>query len=524
MADKIYIFDTTLRDGEQSAGISFSIDEKVEMARQLQRLNVDIIEAGFPATSPGDREAIARICREVRGPVIAGLARAVTSDIDTAWEAVKDAETPRIHVFISASEIQMAHQLRKNREDVMEMARAAVAHARKYTSDVEFSPMDASRADADFIVEICQAAIDEGATTINIPDTLGYAIPREMEARVRHVMENVHGIEKARVSVHCHNDLGMATANSLAGLLGGARQIEGTINGIGERAGNASLEEVIMAIKTRADFLDTYTDINTRELYNASRMVERYSGLMLQSHKAVVGKNAFRHSSGIHQDGVLKMRETFEIMNREDIGIPVGSSIVLTKVSGSHGLRSRLGDLGITPDDAEFARIYEAFKDVADAKDEVDDRDLLAIVSEQTQIAINDAWTLDLVQVSSGDHGAPTASVRLVGPDGSMREDAAIGTGPVDAIYKAINRVTGVQNTLTEFSVKAVTEGIDAQGEVTIRIDTDGGTYQGRAADPDILVASARAYVHALNRSIAAHGQAAARAAAAATQEAIGRV
>ncbi len=521
MADKIYIFDTTLRDGEQSAGISFSIDEKVEMARQLERLNVDIIEAGFPATSPGDREAIARICREVRGPVIAGLARAVKSDIDTAWEAVKDAETPRIHVFISASEIQMAHQLRKNREDVVEMARAAVAHARRYTSDVEFSPMDASRADADFIVEICQAAIDEGATTINIPDTLGYAIPREMEARVRHVMEHVHGIEKARVSVHCHNDLGMATANSLAGMLGGARQIEGTINGIGERAGNASLEEVIMAIKTRADYMGTYTDIKTEELYNASRMVERYSGLMLQSHKAVVGKNAFRHSSGIHQDGVLKMRETFEIMRREDIGIPIGSSIVLTKVSGSHGLRSRLADLGITPNDTELARIYEAFKDVADAKDEVDDRDLLAIVSEQTQIAVNDAWTLDLVQVSSGDHGAPTASVRLIGPDGAMHEDAAIGTGPVDAIYKAINRVTGLENTLTEFSVKSVTEGIDAQGEVTIRIDTDGGTYQGRAADPDILVASARAYVHALNRSIAAHGQAAAREAA---QEAMGRV
>ena len=524
MPDKIYIFDTTLRDGEQSAGIGFTIDEKVEMARQLERLNVDIIEAGFPATSPGDREAIARIAREVRGPVIAGLARAVASDIDTAWEAVRGAETPRIHVFISASEVHMAHQLRKNKEDVIEMARAAVAHARRYTSDVEFSPMDATRSDADFVVQICQAAIDEGATTINIPDTLGYAIPREMEARVRYVIEHVHGIEKARVSVHCHNDLGMATANSLAGLLGGARQIEGTINGIGERAGNASLEEVIMAIKTRADFLDTYTDVHTRELYNTSRLVERYSGLMLQSHKAVVGKNAFRHSSGIHQDGVLKMRETYEIMDRADIGIPLGSSIVLTKVSGSHGVRSRLGDLGVTPTDEEFTRIFQAFKDVADAKDEVDDRDLMAIVSEQTQISVADAWTLDLVQVSSSDHGAPTASVRLLGPDGAMHQDAAIGTGPVDAIYQAINRVTGMENTLTEFSVKSVTEGIDAQGEVTIRIEADGVAYQGRAADTDILVAAARAYVHALNRSIAAVATAAQRAGTAAAQAAIGRV
>ncbi len=502
--DKIYIFDTTLRDGEQSAGISFTMDEKIEIARQLDRLNVDIIEAGFPATSPGDREAIAAIAREVRRPVIAGLARAVRGDIDAAYETLKGAESPRIHVFISSSDIQMGHQLNKHREDVLEMARDAVAHAKKYVSDVEFSPMDATRSDREFVYQILQAAVDEGATTINIPDTVGYALPSEYEELVRSIMENVRGIEKVRVSVHCQNDLGMATANSLAGILGGARQVEGTINGIGERAGNAALEEVVMAIKTRADLLHVHTDVNTKEFYAISRLVERLSGMPLQPHKAVVGKNAFRHSSGIHQDGVLKLRETFEIMDPATIGIPAGDTIVLTKVSGSHAVRSRLADLGVHPTEDEFTRIFAAFKDVADAKDEVDDRDLMAILSEQTQIQVTDAWTLDLVQVSSSDHGAPTATVRLVGPDGQSVQDAAIGTGPVDAIYQAINRVTGTSNELTEFSVKSVTEGIDAQGEVTIRIQTDGGVFQGRAADNDILVASARAYLHALNRSIAA--------------------
>jgi len=512
MSDKIYIFDTTLRDGEQSAGIGFTIDDKVQIARQLAKLNVDIIEAGFPASSPGDLEAVRAIAKEVRGPIITGLARANLNDIDACWQAVEVAETPRIHVFLSTSDIQVAHQLHKNREDVMEMARAAVAHAKRYCSDVEFSPMDATRSDAEFVYQLLAAVIEEGATTINIPDTVGYAIPKQFEAFVRSVMETVPGIEKTRVSVHCHNDLGMATANSLAGVLGGARQIEGAINGIGERAGNTSIEEVVMAIKTRADFLDMHTDVNTRELYATSRLVERLSGMALQPHKAIVGKNAFRHSSGIHQDGVLKMRETYEIMNPADIGVPSGGSIVLTKVSGSHGLRSRLGELGIEPSAEEFRRIFQAFKDVADVKDEVDDRDLMAIVSEQTQFQVEEAWRLELVQVSSSDHGTPTATVRLIGPDGEPHEDAAIGTGPVDAIYRAINRVTQATNELTEFSVKSVTEGIDAQGEVTIRIETGGRTYQGRASDTDILVASARAYLHALNRSLMPAATAAERA------------
>ena len=502
MSEKVYIFDTTLRDGEQSAGIAFTAEDKLEIARQLARLNVDIIEAGFPATSPGDLTAVSAIAREVRGPVIAGLARAVAEDIDSCWEAVRHAASPRIHVFISSSDVHMAHQLRKNKEDVLAMARAAVARAVGYCSNVEFSPMDATRSDTDFVCQLLEAAIEEGATTVNVPDTVGYAVPEEFEAFMRSIFKQVPNIDRARVSVHCHNDLGMATANSLAGVLAGARQVEGAVNGIGERAGNTSLEEVIMAIRTRGDFMHVHTDVDTRELYHASRVVERASGMAVQSNKAIVGKNAFRHSSGIHQDGVLKMRETYEIMDPAEVGQPTGESIVLTKVSGRHGLRSRLEDLGVALDDDEFERVHGAFKEVADRKDEVDDRDLQAIVAEQTSLQVEERWKLDLVQVSTGDRGTPTATVRLIGPDGEAHEDAAIGTGPVDAIYKSINRVIGVQNQLTEFSVQSVTEGIDAQGEVTIRIEADGDSYTGRAADTDILVASARAYMHALNRHL----------------------
>ena len=499
-SNKVYIFDTTLRDGEQSAGIGFTIEDKLEVARQLERLNVDIIEAGFPFSSPGDFEAVSLIAREVRGPVIAGLARASGADVDACWNAISQAETPRIHVFISASEIHMAHQLRKNREDVMEMARAAVARAKGYCPDVEFSPMDASRSDPEFVYQLLEATIEEGATTVNVPDTVGYAIPQEFGELIASLQEHVPNIDRARISVHCHNDLGMATANSLAGVLNGARQVEGAINGIGERAGNTSIEEVIMAIRTHGDFTGLHTDVRTEELYHASRLVERVSGMAVQSNKAVVGKNAFRHSSGIHQDGVLKLRETYEIMDPASIGIPTGDSIVLTKVSGRHGLRARIADLGVSLDDATLDRVYEAFKDVADRKDEVDDRDLQAILAEQASVQVQELWTIDLVQVSAGDHASPTATVRLIDPDGEVRQDAAIGAGPVDAIYQAINRVMGVANELTEFSVKSVTEGIDAVGEVTIRVEADGRAYTGRAADTDILVASARAYMHALNR------------------------
>jgi 2-isopropylmalate synthase len=504
MPEKIYIFDTTLRDGEQSAGVAFTPGEKLEIARQLEKLGVDIIEAGFPCSTPGDLEAVRTIAREVRTPTICALARAVPADIDTAWEAVKEASEPRIHVFINSSDIQMAHQLRKDREQVLIQAEEMVKHAARYTSNVEFSPMDATRADPHFIFEIVRRCIDAGATTINIPDSVGYAIPEELGAFFRALFENVPNIHKARVSFHGQNDLGLCTANTLTAIQNGARQVEVTINGIGERAGNTSLEEVVMAIKTRKDFLPFYTDINTREIYRTSKMVETYSGMPVQWNKAIVGKNAFRHGSGIHQDGILKLRETWEIMDPAEIGIPQGTQLVLGKLSGRHAFKEHMVELGYELTDEELNRVFAAFKELADKKIEVDDRDLEALVNENVRAMDTAGWRLDLVQVSAGDHATPTATLRLVDPDGNIRVDAAVGTGPVDAVYRAMNRITGLAPRLTEFSVKSVTEGIDAQGEVTIRIEDDKGrTYTGRAADTDIIVASARAYMNALNRMLA---------------------
>jgi 2-isopropylmalate synthase len=501
--EKIYIFDTTLRDGEQSAGVAFTPGEKLEIARQLERLGVDIIEAGFPCSTPGDLEAVATIAREVRGPTICALARAVPADIDTAWEAVQHAAEPRIHVFINSSDIQMAHQLRKDREQVLVQAEAMVKHAARYTSNVEFSPMDATRADPRFIFEIVRRCIDAGATTINIPDSVGYAIPEELAAIFRALFENVPNIHRARVSFHGQNDLGLCTANTLTAIQNGARQVEVTINGIGERAGNTSLEEVVMAIKTRKDFFPFHTDINTREIYRTSKLVETYSGMPVQWNKAIVGKNAFRHGSGIHQDGILKLRETWEIMDPADIGIPQGTQLVLGKLSGRHAFKEHMIELGYELTDEELTRVFAAFKELADKKIEVDDRDLEALVNENLRAMETAGWRLDLVQVAAGDHATPTATLRLIDPDGNIRLDAAVGTGPVDAVYRAMNRITGLAPRLTEFSVKSVTEGIDAQGDVTIRIeDANGRTYTGRAADTDIIVASARAYMNALNRML----------------------
>jgi 2-isopropylmalate synthase len=503
MPEKIYIFDTTLRDGEQSAGVAFTPGEKLEIARQLEKLGVDIIEAGFPCSTPGDLEAVQTIARQVRGPVICALARAVPADIDTAWEAVREAAEPRIHVFINSSDIQMAHQLRKDREQVLTQAEEMVKHAAKYTSNVEFSPMDATRADPRFIFEIVRRCIDAGATTINIPDSVGYAIPEELGAFFRSLFENVPNIHKARVSFHGQNDLGLCTANTLTAIQNGARQVEVTINGIGERAGNTSLEEVVMAIKTRKDFLPFYTDINTREIYRTSKMVEMYSGMPVQWNKAIVGKNAFRHGSGIHQDGILKLRETWEIMDPAEIGIPQGTQLVLGKLSGRHAFKEHMVELGYELTDEELNRVFAAFKELADKKIEVDDRDLEALVNENVRAMDTAGWRLDLVQVSAGDHAAPTATLRLIDPEGNIRTDAAVGTGPVDAVYRAMNRITGLSPRLTEFSVKSVTEGIDAQGDVTIRIEDERGrTYTGRAADTDIIVASAKAYMNALNRML----------------------
>ncbi len=496
--DKVIIFDTTLRDGEQAAGGMLNIQEKLDIARQLEKLGVDVIEAGFPVSSPGDFEAVKLIAKEVRTPIICALARAHPDDIDRAWQAVKKAAHPRIHVFLSASDIHMLHQLKKSREQILEMSRNMVARAKKYTNDIEFSPMDASRANPEFIHQVLEAVIDAGATTVNIPDTVGYAIPDEFGKLIEGIFKSVANIGKTTVSVHCHDDLGLAVANSLEAVRQGARQVECTINGIGERAGNASLEEIVMAIKTRSDLFNLTTNVNTKQIYKTSRLVSELTGFMVQPNKAIVGGNAFSHQSGIHQDGVIKMPITYEIMDPRTVGIPA-SSLVLGKLSGRHAFRERLAELGYSLSEDDFNRAFLAFKELADKKKEVADRDIESLVAEELR-TVAEAYHLDRIQVTCGDRGIPTAAVKLIGPDGQILADAALGTGPVDAVYKAINRLVGVPNILTEFTVKSVTEGIDAIGEVLIRIESEGMTYTGRGADTDIIVASAKAYMNALNR------------------------
>jgi len=500
--DNVIIFDTTLRDGEQAAGGTLNIQEKLEIARQLEKLNVDVIEAGFPISSPGDFEAVSLIAKEIRTPIICALARALPQDVDRAWEAVKEAEHPRIHVFLSASDIHRVYQLRKSREEILQTSREMVIRAKKYTDDVEFSPMDASRTEPEYIYQIVEAVIDAGATTVNIPDTVGYAIPDEFGRLIEGICRHVPNIDRAVISVHCHNDLGLAVANSLEALRRGTRQVECTINGIGERAGNASLEEIVMAIKTRKDFLNLSTDINTKQIYRTSRLVSELTGFSVQPNKAIVGANAFSHESGIHQDGVIKMPITYEIMDPRTVGIPA-SSLVMGKLSGRHAFKERLAELGYSLSGEDLSRAFIAFKELADKKREVTDRDIESIIAEELR-TVSEVYHLDRLQVSCGDRGIPTAAVRLTAPDGQVLADAALGTGPVDAVCKAIDRLVGVSNVLTEFSVKSVTEGIDAIGEVLIRIESEGITYTGRGADTDILVASAKAYINALNRLLSA--------------------
>ena len=501
--DNVIIFDTTLRDGEQSAGIGLTTQEKLVIARQLDRLGVDVIEAGFAASSPGDFEAVQAIAREVRRPIIASLARCVLPDVDAAWNAIKDAERPRIHVFISSSDVQIMNQLRKNPEEVMDMAIASVERAKSYCDDVEFSPMDATRTDIEYLYKMLEGAIAAGATTINIPDTVGYVMPWEFRERIRLIKENVPNIDKVTLSVHCHNDLGQAVGNSLAAVAEGARQVEGCINGLGERAGNAALEEVIMALETRKDLYGVSTNVNTRQIYRTSRLVSDITGFAVQPNKAIVGANAFRHASGIHQDGVLKDRTTFEIMDPQSIGWP-SNELVLGKLSGRAGLRSRLDDLGYHLDQENLNEAFELFKNLADRKPEVTNADLVALMSSQRRIAdVPAVYSLEHVQVTCGNHDVPTATVTLVDSDDNSSTDAAIGTGPIDAVYKAINRIIDVPNRLTEYRVDAVTEGIDALGDVTIRIEKDDHAYVGRGSDTDIIVASAMAYMNALNRLIA---------------------
>ena len=500
--DKVIIFDTTLRDGEQSAGAGLTVEEKVRIARQLALLGVDVIEAGFAASSPGDFEAVKRIAHEIDGPVICSLARAVPGDIDAAGAALKGAKRGRIHTFISSSDIHLMHQMRKDREAIMGMAVEAVKRAKQYTDDVEFSPMDASRTEPEYLYAMLEEVIKAGATTVNIPDTVGYATPEEFGKLIKGVFENVPSIDKAVVSVHCHNDLGLSSANSLAAVENGARQVEGCVNGLGERAGNAALEEVIMSLETRKDHYKVDTGINTKEIGATSRLISQIFGFPVQYNKAIVGQNAFRHSSGIHQDAYIKNRMTFEIMEPDSVGWR-GEALVLGKLSGRAGLRSRLKDLGYELSEDELGEVFRQFKLLADRKREVMDSDLEALLSEQHRLSdTTRVYKLGPVHVVCGSDTKPEATVTLECPDGSVKKASKAGTGPVDAVCKAIDSMVDTKVELTEFGVSNVTEGIDALGEVTIRIQKNGSVYSGRGSDTDIVVASAKAYVNAINRAL----------------------
>ena len=504
--DVVRVFDTTLRDGEQSPGVSLSAAEKTEIARLLARLGVDIIEAGFPAASPGDAQAVEQVAREVGTdgerhlPTICALARATAEDIDAAWSAVRHARHPRIHTFLAASDIHLEHKLRISRKEAIERAREAVAQARSHCDDVQFSPEDASRSEPDFLCDMVGAAAEAGATTINIPDTVGYSTPGEFESLVERVVSCLPGDKSVAVSVHCHNDLGMATANTLAGLRAGARQAELTINGIGERAGNTALEEVVMALITRGDALRLETRIDPARIAQTSRIVSHYTGLPVQPNKAIVGANAFAHESGIHQDGILKHQATYEIMRPETIGL-TDSNLVLGKHSGRHAFAEHIAELGYELGPAQLEAAFGRFKEVAGRKREVGDADVEALIADLVH-RFDDAYRLVDLQVVAGRPGLSTATVRLRGPDEQDHVQASLGTGPIDAIYRAIESIVRVPNRLEDFRIHAITEGIDAQGAVSVRISSDESTGRigGYGADTDILVASAHAYINALNR------------------------
>jgi 2-isopropylmalate synthase len=499
--DRVRIFDTTLRDGEQSPGISLNKQEKVEIAQQLARLGVDVIEAGFPISSPGDFEAVQAIAREVVAPVICGLARTHQQDIDAAWNAIKDAEHPRIHTFISTSDIHIRHQLQTTREDVKGQARAAVAHARQYTHDVEFSPMDATRADTEFTAEVIQIALEEGATTINVPDTVGYTMPGEYRTLFEDLYRLVPDLREVVVSVHCHDDLGLAVANSFAGLEAGCRQVECAVNGIGERAGNASLEEIVMLLRTRESTVRLWTAANTREIARTSRLVSRLTGYPVQPNKAIVGRNAFAHESGIHQDGVLKERTTYEIMDATTIGLET-NSIVLGKHSGRHALQSALQELGFEVDGGALNAAFRRFKEIADKKKKVTALDLEAIVSDEMKQAPS-AYDIESFEVEASSVRAPLARVEVRMPGGQTRSGSFTGDGPVDAFFSAINAAVGREARLKEYHVSAVTGGRDALGEVKVLLELDGSTASGVGVSTDILEASGKAYLRALSSALA---------------------
>jgi 2-isopropylmalate synthase len=498
--NRVLIFDTTLRDGEQSPGISLNAVEKLEIAQQLARLGVDIIEAGFPITSPGDFEAVQSISREVEGPVIAALARTQAADIDAAYHAVRDAERPRIHTFISTSDIHIEHQLQTTREDVVGQARAAVAQARECVEDVEFSPMDATRSEVEFTAEVVAAAIEEGATTINIPDTVGYTMPQEFESWLGRLYHLVPQLKDVVLSVHCHDDLGLAVANSFAGLLAGARQVECAINGIGERAGNASLEEIVMLLHTRRSDIGLHTHVNTRELARTSRLVSRLTGYVVQPNKAIVGRNAFAHESGIHQDGVLKERSTYEIMDAQTVGLDA-NSIVLGKHSGRHALKQALEELGIEVSGQALNTAFKRFKEIADRKKTVTAMDLEALVTDELRDEIA-GFSLVSYEVQASSERPPQASVSVETPEGGTVTGSATGDGPVDAVFHALNAATKVGATLREFRVDAVTEGQDALGEVSVVLELQGASAAGQGVATDIIEAAARAYVRALSNVV----------------------
>ncbi len=500
-ANRVRIFDTTLRDGEQSPGISLNAAEKVEIAQQLSRLGVDIIEAGFPIASPGDFEAVNQIAKQVEGPVICGLARTHKADIDAAWGAVKDAERPRIHTFISTSDIHIKYQMNTDREDVKGQAKAAVTMAKAYCEDVEFSPMDASRSDFEYTAEVLQLAIDAGATTINVPDTVGYATPEEYAAMWRTFYELVPDLHKVTTSVHCHDDLGLAVANSYAGVIAGCRQVECAINGLGERAGNCSLEEIAMLFQVRQDQHGFTTGINSREIARTSRMVSRLTGYPVQPNKAIVGRNAFAHESGIHQDGVLKERTTFEIMDATEVGFE-SNSLVLGKHSGRHALKDALEQMGYKVEGGALNSAFKAFKEVADRKKQVTALDLEALVSDEMR-SREDAHELASFEVTAASGAEPTAKIGVVLPSGeTVVGEATEGDGPIDAVFRAIKAATGVESELVKYTVEAVSGGDDALGEVTVQLRTDGTLASGSGVATDIIEASARAYLRAISNTM----------------------
>lgn len=500
MAERIIIFDTTLRDGEQSPGASMNKAEKLRLARQLEKLKVDVIEAGFPVASQGDFEAVALIAKEVRGLTVTALSRTAKGDIDRAWEAVKDAADPRLHIFIATSDLHLKYKLRKTRREVLEIVQKAITHARRYTTNIEFSTEDGSRTDPSYLVQVVQTAVKAGATTINFPDTVGYALPEEFGQRVRLLREKVAADDRVVWSVHCHNDLGLALSNTLSAIQNGARQAEVTINGIGERAGNTSLEELVMALHTRKDRMPYYTNIEKRQIYPTSRLVSRITGLVVPANKAVVGANAFAHESGIHQDGVLKKRATYEIMTPKDVGLDQ-NVLVLGKHSGRHAFQERLKELGYVLSPEDLQKVFERFKDLADKKKEVVNEDIEALIADEI-LMIPDTYKLVYLSVISGNMAVPTATVKIE-VNGEIIQKAGFGVGPIDATFNTINKIIRTCTKackLLSFSINAITGGTDAQGQVNVRVEQDGKVGLGKGSDPDIITASAKAYLNALNR------------------------